>query len=201
MKEMTPAGHDCHRKYLRACPIEHRGQGHSVVLLAMHDQGFEVRIRGYRRDLKATRGSTDQHQLLNVALAIQSGKRMRGDKSTKGKASQSNRALRRYSADYGQHVIQFATAFVVLAGAAAYTAKVKANGRPAALSKRTGQGLHHLVVQSATKKWMWVRNDSDAAWGHARVGSRCIDGHIDQAGGAIDLEFLGLGVHTDSLGA
>ncbi len=49
---MTASGHDCHRECLGARPVHHGGQGHGVVLLAMHHQRAQMglgRHRGYGR--------------------------------------------------------------------------------------------------------------------------------------------------------
>jgi hypothetical protein len=45
MKEVLNPGYDRDWQGLRASPIEHAGQGHSVVDFTMHDQGFIVQIR------------------------------------------------------------------------------------------------------------------------------------------------------------
>ena len=60
-----------------------------------------------------------------------------------------------------------------------------------------GRGeLHHLVVHGAAKQRVWVRHHHHATgW---RVGGRIAQG-FQRAGGAVELQLQGLGIHLDML--
>ena len=45
VKEVFNTGYDRDRQGLRPSPIEHAGQGHSVVDFTMQNQGFIVQVR------------------------------------------------------------------------------------------------------------------------------------------------------------
>ena len=116
---------------------------------------------------------------------------MRGHKSAEGEAGKRQRlpsTRRRGVLHHRQQVLKLAPAFVVAAGAAAHTAKVKAYRRPSAMHKCPRQRLHYLVVHGAGKQGMRVRNDRHAA----RVAGGKVQRDFKRTGRPMDDGFLGL---------
>ena len=85
MKEMTHSRHHHHRKELGAGPVEHVGQGHRVIALAVDHQGLGMRLARNRRHRKPAGGGTDQHQAVDLTLLLQRGQSVCGDKGAERK--------------------------------------------------------------------------------------------------------------------
>ena len=70
MKEMTDPRHHRDRQELGAGPVEHVGQGHRVIALAMDHQGLGMRLALDRRYRKPAGGGTHQHQAVDLTLIL-----------------------------------------------------------------------------------------------------------------------------------
>ena len=163
MKEVAASGHDCYRKCLRTRPVKHCRQRDRVVLFAVDDERFCMRARVNRRDRIAACSGADQHQLVYLAQRLELGKGVRGDKGAERKPGQRQRSGGRCVLHHREQIVQLATTFVMAAEAAANAPKIKAHRRPAALRERTGQRLHHLVVQRAAEQGMGMGDHGDPA--------------------------------------
>ena len=153
-----------------------------------------MRLARNRRDRKPAGGGTDQHQAVDLTLLLQGGQSVCGDKGAERKTRQRQSPGRCGIPDHGQHVQQFAAAFVMAALAAAHTPKVKADRRPATLGEGAGQCLHHLVVHGAAKQRMRMGNHGHTFGG----GGGLVQGHFDPARLALDREFLCLCVQNQA---
>jgi hypothetical protein len=91
MKEVAAPGNNRNRQCLRARPVQHGRKQHGVVLLAVHNQGFEVGGFVNRRGRRAGDAGADQHQLFDVAARTQALEGVRGDEGAEGKPGQRQR--------------------------------------------------------------------------------------------------------------
>lgn len=184
MKEMTDPGCNRNRKCLRPGPVQHSGQRHRVVLLAVHHQGFEVCRLVNRGSLHAADAGANQYQFFNIADRMETFKGMRGDICAKRKAGQRQRDLIfsgwRGVLRHRQKIIQFAPTLVVVAGTAAHTPEVEPHRRPAALHKGPRQRLYHLIVHGAAEQGVWMGNDGHTA-GTASRRIKCDFKYADRA--------------------
>ena len=194
MKEMFHSGDNRNRKRLRARPVHHGGQLHSVILFAMQNQGLEVSGWRYRRGESAADTGAHQHQFFNRTACVQTLERMGCDKSTEGKSGQRQRSLPltvgRDVLHHRQKIFQLAPAFVVATATGANAPKIEANRRPAGRDEGPRQRLNHLVVQRAAEKRMRVGNDGNAA----RLGIGRIQRDFQYPRGALNGGFKGFGV-------
>lgn len=194
MKKMTAAGYHRHGQHLGSGPVHHTGQGNSIVLLPMNDQGSGVEFRRHGSDFKTAGCRADEHQALDVARCVQAGGGMAGDEGPERKTGQAQRTLTGLGRNHCQKIIEFAAPFVVNAFAGTHTPEIEADSGPAGQHASPGQRLHHLVGQRAAVQGMGMRNDRGATG----ITLGAVNGQFDLARGAGHGEGFGLGIHVTS---
>ena len=85
-----------------------------------------------------------------------------------------------------QHVLGFALAMIVYASRLTDAAKVRPQHDIAQLHERTGQGLRHLVVETAAIQRMRMSHQRQAAWLVQQLALGAVDDGFDIAGSTGD---------------
>src|SRR3954470_13094800 len=182
MEEVLATGQYDHRQILRPCPVEHHGERHRVVLLAVNYQ----RPRLHMGQLKAIYRDADEHQPLRLDALREHHLHARAEGETRERKPGRPEVL-----DDRGEVFELAAAFVVAAFGLTDAAEVGTPGLVAQLDEGARQRLHHLVVERAAVKRVRMRDERDADG--ASVGG--IDGALDAADRSGDELAAGAGPH------
>ena len=155
MEEMIRPGHHDYRQLLRPRPVEHRGEGHGVVVLAVDHEG----TGRHGRRLEARDADADQHQPLGLNFLC---RRACSDAPKENPARTSFAGSRRLRM---AQVLELASALIVHALGLADAAEIRPPGLVAQVDEGARKRLHDLVVKRAAEERVRVRDERDAARG------------------------------------
>src|SRR5260370_28165030 len=173
MEEMVRAGDNHYRQVLRPGPVEHRGERHGLVVLAMEHE----RAGLYRWQRKPRDRNADEDQLFRLDPL----REHHLDAGAEGKAGE-RQPLGLEVRDDRRQVFQLAASLVVRALGLADAAEVRPPCLVTELDEGPRERLHHLVVECAAEERMRMR-DQRHAYGRRALGpvDRALDA-ADRAG-------------------
>ena len=151
MKEMIGAGHHDDGQLLPTRPVEHVGEQHRLVVLAVdHD-----RVARHRARIEMLYRYTDQqHAPGSLRLSGEMIRDMRLDRGTERKTCQHRFRYRMKRAELAprvlerrEQVVSLAASFIIGAFAGADATEIRPQCEIPESGQATGKGLDHLVVE------------------------------------------------------